>query len=106
MILEHEEIENEEMVHIVSNGSVGTIKIGSGSSTITYEDLEAEYSSLPGLKFVFIEAPYAGQNGYFADVLNEMGVDSSITFRQDISAANSYDGIHFYASRVYYYLQR
>ena len=77
---------------------------------MTANEVYAEYSdtSLSNLRLAFLEGCKTGAsssaNGTYPDVLEDLGVDASISFEDVIEAVTATDGIHNFARQVYYYL--
>jgi hypothetical protein len=94
---------NSHIFHILTHGNTGFIKTGS-TSKIYYYDVSNYFDELPGLKFVFLESCSVAANNNFQNTLNTLGVESSLAFSSTISAVTGSDGIHYFATRVYYYL--
>ena len=90
--------------HILTHGGAGFFWIGGNSGTyITHTEITNAYSSLAGLKFAFFEACQIGSTTTFQNALADLGVNSSLAFRENVSASTQSDGIHYFAERFYCY---
>ena len=101
------------VLHMLGHGSAGSLQIYTGgqiAGSLTANEVYAEYSNelLPNLKFVFLEgcstAVWSNANGAYPDILEDLGVDASVTFEDSIWASSATDGIHNFAKQVYYNL--
>lgn len=91
--------------HILAHGNVGFFSIGAsaGGGIISYSDIASSYTSLSGLKFMFIESCYTGSGYSFQNTLYNLGVSASLAFTDTISASTDGNGIHYFADRFYMY---
>ena len=96
---------NCKVFHILTHGNTGFFSIGqtAGGGTITYSNISSSFSSLSDLRFAFIEACYTGSTPDFQNALFNLSAKASLVFKNTISASTSYDGIHYFADRLYNY---
>lgn len=95
---------NSKVVPILAHGAPGRFVIGDTGTSISYSDINSKYSSLSGLKFVFLESCLIASNSNMQNTLKNLGVSSSLAFKESVFAGSDSDGIHYYAKRVYYHL--
>ena len=85
---------NSKVVHILAHGAPGRFVIGDTGTSISYSDINSKYSSLSGLKFVFLESCLIASNSNMQNTLKNLGVSSSLAFKESVFAVRDSDGIH------------
>ena len=97
---------NSQVLHILTHGGSGKIYIGKVANNIyiSYSNINSNYISLSNLKFVFLEACSVASSNSMQNTLRDLGVSSSLAFKDTVTAGSDSDGIHYFAKRVYYHL--